>query len=130
VAFEPLEALRILAEFGHEKTDALVNESPVMPIGVQAGRFPYPDEGALWSLLDEMTGNLFRIAGSDAAKKQGNIQVLNTVMLGALCASGLTGFEAEAFEETIRRELPGRFVDLNLSAFHQGMKLPANGKTA
>jgi len=127
VAFEPMEALRIQAEFGNDETAALVNESPVMPIGVQAGRCTYPGEEALWSLLVDMTGSLRRVAGSETARSLGNIQVLNTVMLGALCASGLTGFKAGAFEETIRRELPGRFVDMNLEAFRLGTRLSGGG---
>ncbi|MGD8387590.1 MAG: indolepyruvate oxidoreductase subunit beta [Desulfobacteraceae bacterium] len=123
LAFEPLEALRIQTEFGHARTAALVNESPILPIGVQAGRFPYPDQGALWALLSDMTGTLHRVAGSETARALGNLQTLNTVMLGALCASGMTGFEASAFEEVIQRELPDRFRDLNLQAFREGLAL-------
>ena len=131
VAFEPLEALRVQSRFGHAGTAALVNASPVMPIGVQAGRFPYPDAGALWALLEQMTGSCLRVAGSETARGLGNIQALNTVMLGALCGSGLTGFEADVFAETIRRELPARFLDLNLDAFEKGLALGgAGGKTA
>ncbi len=123
VAFEPLEALRIQGQFGHLRTAALVNTAPVMPIGVQAGRFPYPDAGELWALLERMTGRCLGIEGSEAARSLGNIQALNTVMLGALCASGLTGFEADVFTRTIQSELPARFVDLNLEAFEQGLAL-------
>jgi len=126
VAFEPLEALRIQAQFGHVGTAALVNESSILPIGTQAGRFAYPEGDALWALLSEMTGTLYRVAGSEAARALGNIQALNTVMLGALCASGLTGLEALAFEEAIRRELPARFRGLNLKAFREGFVLLAS----
>lgn len=127
VAFEPLEALRIQAQFGHARTSALVNDSPVMPIGVQAGRFPYPNREVLWALLSDMTGSLLRIAGSDAARDLGNVQALNTVMLGALCASGLTGFPTEVFEETIQDEVPQRFIELNLAAFRRGLALGRDG---
>jgi indolepyruvate ferredoxin oxidoreductase beta subunit len=123
VAFEPLEALRIQGQFGHLRTAALVNTAPVMPIGVQAGRFPYPDTDELWALLERMTGRCLGIEGSEAARSLGNIQALNTVMLGALCASGLTGFEADLFTRTIQNELPARFVDLNLEAFERGLAL-------
>jgi indolepyruvate ferredoxin oxidoreductase beta subunit len=123
IAFEPLEALRIQVQYGHTATKALVNESPVMPIGVQAGRCSYPRPGDLWSLLLEITGSCHKIAGSEAARALGNIQTLNTVMLGALCGSGLTAFEAATFEETIREELPTRFRDVNLDAFQRGLAL-------
>ncbi len=123
VAFEPLEALRVQHRFGHTHTAALVDESAILPIGAQAGRFSYPDEKALWSLLTEATGTCQRVPGSHAARALGNIQVLNTVMLGALCGSGLTGFEAGAFEETLRNELPAGFIDLNLESFRTGLAL-------
>ncbi len=125
VAFEPLEALRVQCRFGHTKTAALVDESAILPIGAQAGRFSYPDERALWSLLAETTGTCQRVPGSHAARALGNIQVLNTVMLGALCGSGLTGFEAAAFEEVMQNELPARFIDLNLESFRTGLALMA-----
>jgi indolepyruvate ferredoxin oxidoreductase beta subunit len=123
VAFEPLEALRVQSQFGHLRTAALVNTAPIMPIGVQAGRFPYPETGELWALLEGMTGRCLRIDGSGTARSLGNIQALNTVMLGALCGSGLTGFEEELFRKTIRSELPARFLDLNLEAFERGLAL-------
>lgn len=129
VAFEPLEALRIQSQFGRPETAALVNESPVMPIGVQAGGFPYPDAAALWSLLDRMTGSCHRVAGSETARALGNIQVLNSIMLGALCSSGWTGFKAERFKKTLQEELPARFVDLNLEAFDRGFDLGMFAKT-
>ncbi len=129
VAFEPLEALRIQSQFGRPETAALVNESPIMPIGVQAGRFPYPDEAALWSLLDRMTGSCRRVAGSEAARALGNVQALNTVMLGALCSSGWTGFKPERFKKTLQEELPAQFVDLNLEAFDRGFDLGRFAKT-
>ncbi|MEE4600051.1 MAG: indolepyruvate oxidoreductase subunit beta [Desulfobacteraceae bacterium] len=123
IAFEPLEALRVQVQFGHTATEALVNDSPVMPIGVQAGRFLYPRPDDLWSLLREITGSCRKIPGSEAARALGNIQTLNSVMLGALCGSGLTEFEAGTFEETIRAELPTRFRDVNLDAFQRGFAL-------
>ncbi|MFP4035926.1 MAG: 2-oxoacid:acceptor oxidoreductase family protein [Desulfobacteraceae bacterium] len=123
VAFEPLEALRVQVRHGNPATAALVNDASLLPIGAQAGRFSYPDETALWSLLDGMTGTCLKIAGSQAARDLGNIQVLNTVMLGALCGSGLTAFEAGAFRQVLRKELPARFIDLNLEAFDKGLEL-------
>ncbi len=127
VAFEPMEALRIQARYGHAETAALVNVSPVMPIGVQSGRFAYPDMAELWGLLGEMTGRLWRIHGSDAARDMGNLQVLNIVMLGALCESGLTGFAAEAFEDAIQREMRPALVPMNLESFRRGRSLPRHG---
>jgi len=123
IAFEPLEALRVQTQLGHKGTTVLVNETPIMPIGVQAGRFQYPHKEELWTLLDAMTGSCQKVAGSATAKELGNIQCLNIVMLGALCSTGLTGFGADVFEETIQDEMPAQLVDLNLKAFRRGLAL-------
>ena len=123
VAFEPLEALRMQTQYGQRQTAELVNQQPVMPIGVQAGRLAYPDRDALWSLLAGMSGELQRIDGTQAAKALGNLQVLNTVMLGALCASGWVAFPPDLFEAVIREQLPERLIDLNLQAFRTGLEL-------
>ena len=43
VGLEPLEALRILMEFGNENTVFIVNSRPVYPLNVISGEAIYPD---------------------------------------------------------------------------------------
>ncbi len=51
MGFEPLEALRVLAEYGHAGTHAIVNEVAVPPIGVLMGRTKYPAMDGSWRIL-------------------------------------------------------------------------------
>ena len=123
VAFEPMEGLRILEQFGNRETVAIVNASPIPPIGVQAGRFVYPDYADLVKALKENTRALKIVGATDAAITLGNIQVLNIVMMGALYGTRFIGDGVEYFEEALRFSVREKFVDLNLEAFAAGRKL-------
>ena len=126
VAFEPMEGLRILEQFGSRETVAVVNASPVPPIGVQAGRFVYPNYADLDQALRENTRELRIVRATDSAIALGNIQVLNIVMMGALYGTGFIGDGMDYFEEALRSSVRSKFVDLNLKAFAAGRELAAS----
>ncbi len=123
LAFEPLEALRVLSQYGNDKTVIVVNNFPVEPVGVQSGRFVYPDVQKIFTLLEKSSRKIWWVPATETAKNIGNIQFLNTVMLGALCASGQVGFAAELFEEVILKTVSSRYASLNIEAFRQGRQL-------
>ena len=123
LAFEPMEGLRIINQFGYTGTKAIVNETPVIPVGVQAGRVEYPETDDLRASLQICTAELLMVNGTDAAHKIGHIQVLNLVMLGALVGSGWIGSGIEFFENTIRDLIPETYLERNLRAFRLGMTL-------
>jgi len=123
IAFEPLEALRILIQFGRETTRAIVNDRPVLPIGVQAGRLHYPDLKELYAAIKNLTTETMFTAATSVATELGNVQALNMVMLGALYGCGWTPFSANAFEHTIQSLIPSKFCNLNREAFRKGLTL-------
>jgi indolepyruvate ferredoxin oxidoreductase beta subunit len=123
VAFEPLEALRMQTQYGRRDTVVLVNNQPVLPIGVQAGRFDYPDWQILAETIDKISGRVWMVPGSRAARELGNIQVLNVIMIGSLFASGVTGLNHEDFEAVIVSQIPKKYASLNLKAFRRGRDL-------
>ena len=123
LAFEPMEGLRIINQFGNTDTKAIVNETPVIPVGVQAGRFEYPHTDNLRASLQICTAELLMVNGTDAAHKVGHIQVLNLVMLGTLFGSGWIGNGIELFENTIRDLIPETYLERNLRALRLGMTL-------
>jgi indolepyruvate ferredoxin oxidoreductase beta subunit len=118
-----MEGLRILNQFGNTATKAIVNETPVLPIGVQAGRFNYPELDDLYRRLENCTSEFRLVKATAAAGRLGHIQVLNLIMLGALLGSGFIGNGIAIFEETIKTMIPQRYVEINLSAFQEGIKL-------
>lgn len=123
LAFEPMEGLRILSQFGNMNTKAIVNETPVTPIGVQAGRFSYPKLDALYGSLKNCTSEIRLLKATDAACRLGNVKVLNLIMLGALLGSGFIGDGIEIFEDVIRSTIPEKYVEINLRAFQEGITL-------
>jgi indolepyruvate ferredoxin oxidoreductase beta subunit len=123
VGFEPMEALRVLAEFGCEESLALVNDAPVMPIGVQAGRFKYPHLEDLREALRLLSKNVKWVGATQIARSLGDIQALNMVMMGALVGSGFIRLGMEAFKKAIRSTVSKRLVDLDLSAFEAGFQV-------
>lgn len=123
VAFEPMEALRVLTQFGNEDTVAIVNNMPIMPIGVQTGNFVYPDLTDLCDMLRNLTRDLRFVQATSIAHEIGNIQVLNMVMLGALCGSGFIRLGINSFEKTIKSLISKRFVEIDLLAFRAGNNL-------
>lgn len=120
LAFEPLEALRVLTRYGNKTTQILVNDQPIAPVGVQAGRFTYPDMNQIVDLMQKMSKRIWWVSGTRIAKDLGNIQLLNTVMLGALCATGQVAFPSELFEQVIGNIVSPRYFSQNIDAFRQG----------
>jgi len=120
LAFEPLEALRILTKYGKKETQTIVNETPVIPIGAQIGRFAYPALADIWEALHKLADELRTIKATSIAQELGNVQVLNMVMLGALCGSGFVSFRLKTFENTIKTLISRRFVDIDLAALNAG----------
>ena len=123
IAFEPLEALRILTQFGKETTRAIVNDQPLLPIGVQAGRLHYPEVEELYTAIKNLTTKTAFMGATKVAKELGNVQVLNMVMLGALYGSEWIDFSPAAFESTIQSLIPSEFCSLNVEAFRRGLGL-------
>lgn len=123
VAFEPMEALRMQTQYGRRDTVVLVNDEPVLPIGVQAGRFEYPDWQRLSEMINKISGRVWMVPGSRAARELGNIQVLNSIMIGSLLASGVTGLNQADFEAIIISQIPKKHASLNLKAFRRGREL-------
>ena len=106
-----------------KKTIVVTNNLPVAPVGVQAGRLVYPEIGKTRQVLKKICQDLWWVPGTDMAKNLGNIQFLNTVMLGALYATNHIGFGENLFENAIRKTVPSRFVPINIEAFKIGKTL-------
>jgi indolepyruvate ferredoxin oxidoreductase beta subunit len=123
LALEPLEALRVLTQFGREDTLGIVNVTPIVPIGVQTGRFEYPEPSRLSDVLRGLTRTLRLVDATAVARRLGNIQVLNLVMLGALFASGFISLRSEVFETIIVSTIARKHLPINQTAFRAGMDM-------
>ena len=100
-----------------------MNVTPIVPIGVQTGRFEYPEPSKLDGVLQALTGTLRLVDATAVARRLGNIQVLNMVMLGALIASGFINLREEIFEDIIVSKIARKHLSINQSAFREGMDM-------
>ncbi len=53
VALEPVEALRVLTQYGNPETVVLVNTRPIYPVDVISGNEAYPDFAAIEKMIDQ-----------------------------------------------------------------------------
>ena len=63
------------------------------------------------------------VRGTSIAQKLGNLQVLNMVMMGALVGSGFIKLRKDSFEKTILSSVSKKYVEINLSAFREGIEI-------
>ena len=120
VGFEPLEALRILSEFGTPRTLVLVNDIAIPPVGVLMGRAQYPPQARMLAQMRELAREVIAIDGVDLAHKAGDAQGLNLVMVGALLGLELLPLALDAMKAQVKSSVPPRFLDMNLRALELG----------
>jgi indolepyruvate ferredoxin oxidoreductase, beta subunit len=117
---EPVEALRNIC-FVNKKTKVIIDVNPVIPFTVAVGGEKYP---VLEDIYKEISAHaeLYKLDALKIAKDAGAVITKNTVMLGALAASGVLPFKPEVLLETILEDIPEKYKDVNKKAFEGGMK--------
>jgi indolepyruvate ferredoxin oxidoreductase beta subunit len=122
VGFEPMEALRILCQFGNTTTVALVNTQPILPLEVLRGRSEYPHPEALLERMRQLAKSVIAIDGGAIVRQVGKAQVLNMVMVGALVGSRWLHLPARSIEKQIRAVLPRESQQINRDALAMGIQ--------
>lgn len=122
VGLEPLEALRVLADYGRETTRALVNPRPVYPLGVQIGEATYPDPSELLGAIRHLAAETLVVEATELARQAGDFRAQNIAMVGALVGSGWLSIEPKAVEEILAERFADLFLRLNREAFRLGVE--------
>lgn len=121
VAFEPVEALRILADYGRETTRVLVNPRPVYPLAVQVGEATYPDPAELLAALRRLAADVLVVESTELARQAGDTRAQNLALLGALAGSGWLPVEAATIEALLAERFVDEVLRLNRAAFRLGL---------
>jgi indolepyruvate ferredoxin oxidoreductase beta subunit len=121
VAIEPVEALRVLADYGNPAVKVLVNMRPIYPVGVITGEAEYPAPEKIREAVTSLSALSFFLDATDEAVKLGNPILGNIVMIGAIVGLGVLPVDRKVFEAVIREEMPASRVEANLCAFAIGM---------
>jgi indolepyruvate ferredoxin oxidoreductase beta subunit len=120
VGLEPIEALRIIGDFGNPKTRVIVSPRPIYPIWVLSGQAKYPPVEEVLQKLGELVAEV-RVVKAIQEGETG--LAANVVMVGALAGSGMLPIAVKYFEESIKEIVAPKDLDLNLQAFRKGVEL-------
>jgi indolepyruvate ferredoxin oxidoreductase beta subunit len=125
MSMEPVEALRNIC-YVNKKTKVITDINPIIPFTVTVGGEQYPKVEEIFKELS-MHAELYTIDALKIAKEVGAIITKNTVMLGALAASGVLPFTSDVLLETILEAVPEKYKDVNKKAFEGGIQAIKKG---
>jgi indolepyruvate ferredoxin oxidoreductase, beta subunit len=125
LAFEKLEAAR-WGYYLSPKGIAILNNQAIPPLAVSIGKEQYPADEKVVEILKERTDRVFLVDGAERAKELGNLRTLNTFMLG--CVSIHTPIKPHFWKESISKNVPSKFLDINMIAFDLGRKEIENAR--
>mgnify|MGYP002401194889 CR=1 FL=1 len=117
---EPIEALRNIS-FVNKKTKVITDINPIIPFTVAVGGEVYPKLDDVFNEISKHA-ELYKIDALKIAKESGAAITKNTVMLGALAATGALPFKPDVLLDTILSMIPDKYKDVNRKAFENGMK--------
>jgi len=126
VGLEPIEVLRIIADYGNPRTRVIVSPRPIYPISVLSGQAKYPP---VEEVMQKLGGVVAEVRVIKAIEEGETGLAANVVMVGALAGSGMVPIGIKNFEESLKEIVSPRDLDLNLQAFKKGVEL-ARGKVA
>lgn len=123
ISLEPVEGLRAARFLSPEHTKmALINTSPVPPTPVTLGVAKYPDSRTILEYFQRLSKDTLAFDVTSLAKRVGSAKVVNSVMLGSLCATRLLPVPLDVVKKTLEEIVPTAFIKVNREAFQIGMK--------
>jgi indolepyruvate ferredoxin oxidoreductase beta subunit len=117
LSFELLEALRYI-NWVKPDGKVILNNQAIFPPSVSLGRMEYPKD-VEQTFRNYFKENVWLVNGSEIAKKLGNIQAANVVLIGAF-SNFFPELNAGQWIDAIRELLPARLHEINIQAFHEG----------
>jgi len=120
VAIEPIEALRVLSDYGNPDVKVLVNTRPIYPVGVITGESDYPAPEKIREAVKDLSAKAYFIDATAEAVNLGNPILGNIIMIGGVEGLGVLPFNREVFETVIREGMPASRIEANLRAFDIG----------
>lgn len=118
IGFEPAEAVRNIG-FLKPEGRLLVNTNPVIPVTASLGGASYQLADIMQYLKNSIHEVVF-VDGQKLCAVAGTAKVLNVIMLGVAIRQGLLPFSQEAVLQTIKENLPNKFIELNNKALEVG----------
>ncbi len=120
IGLEPVEALRVLANYGNPGVMMLINTRPIYPIDVIAGNAAYPELSVVLKKIQRLSRRVWTLNATEIGLELGDPIFSNIVMIGALSALDLLPLNREGFQNVIQEMLPSHKLPLNMNAFDRG----------
>ena len=121
LSFELLEALRYI-NWVRPEGKIIINKQAILPPSVTLGQMEYPRDIEK-TFKRHFKNQVWIIDGQEIARKLGNIQAANVVLVGAF-SNFFPEIREEQWNDAITALLPAKLHDLNIKAFDEGRKAP------
>ncbi|MBU2490327.1 MAG: indolepyruvate oxidoreductase subunit beta [Proteobacteria bacterium] len=125
VSLEPIEAVRVLAQYGNPGIKVLVNSRSIQPVGCISGETAYPPMDDIRKWVAELSAQSWFVDATNAAVKLGHAIFGNVMMVGALSATHELPIEREAFGRAMEAAMGPEKAKKNLQAFDMGAAMVA-----
>jgi indolepyruvate ferredoxin oxidoreductase, beta subunit len=120
VTLEPIEAIRVLMNYGNPEIEVVTNTRPIYPVGVISGELNYPSIEEIQEAIRDLSSQAWFVEATDEAVKLGNPILGNIIMIGALAGTGSLPMTRDDFQAVIQESLPARTLEATLKAFDLG----------
>lgn len=120
LGFEPLETLRGLPYLAPQGV-VFSSTDFLPPLNVSLGKDVLPSLDTLKEAVASVASKAYYIPCRSLGLQAGSVQCGNSVLLGAVCVTGILPFGIEALEEGIAKYLPPALVAGNIKALHLGV---------
>jgi indolepyruvate ferredoxin oxidoreductase beta subunit len=122
LGLEPVETMRVVAQYGHPGVMVIANSRPIYTMAVTTGAAEYPGTEEIARTLEELSSKAWLINATEIALEMGASIAANVIMAGALVGSQAIPLGPEALEAGLRESLPPERLELSLQALHRGLE--------
>jgi indolepyruvate ferredoxin oxidoreductase beta subunit len=119
ISFELLEAARYI-NWVKPEGKVIINKQEILPPTVSLGQMAYPKDIEK-TFKKYFKNHVWIVNGQEIARKLGNIQAANVVLVGAF-SNFFPEIKEEQWTNAIKELLAAKLHELNLRAFHEGRK--------
>jgi indolepyruvate ferredoxin oxidoreductase beta subunit len=123
VSLEPVEALRVIKDYGNPEVKVITNMRPVRAMGVISGEESYPSPETIMAWINKYAAAAWFLDTTETATRLGNPIFGNVMLVGALAGTGELNLDRETFEAVVKSRMPASKVQVNLEAFDAGREL-------
>jgi indolepyruvate ferredoxin oxidoreductase, beta subunit len=122
VAMEPVDAMRMLNQYGNPEVVTIVNPRPIQAMDATGHGIKYPSVEKLMKDITALSAKTWVVQATEEAKQLGNPLMANVILVGALIGSGLLPLDRKAMEPLLQERFP-KALEINMKAFDKGIEL-------